>query len=229
MINKNIINVLALGFLVLQGCGNNNQPNNMEIVKPDTIVTTKSNSGYIAKVSNKSGGSFTINISARSFSAKANTDGTAAKTEANIHHYLVYLLKNSTTTAYPSGGNPLGDAIGTPFFINKTVATQTVTFTGLPASFPDAYYVAVKAQDSSNNELVKPNNGGAAWSSTSLNQPIGVTSGAGAVVQTNLTVTAGTLPISLNLLDGVGAKVETSVTINNGSAPTNASVGAEMF
>src|SRR5690606_20440087 len=66
------------------------------------------------------------------FTTKANTDGSLAKTPTDIHHYLVYLVRNASTTGFPAGGNPLANVVAGPFTVSRSPrATELIKFEGL--------------------------------------------------------------------------------------------------
>ncbi|RYY00613.1 hypothetical protein EON78_00660 [bacterium] len=149
------------------------------------------------------------------FSTKANSNGTPAKTSANISKYIVYLI--SKTGNYNSGGDPLADIVpGTSPTALTSGGLNNVRFSGAPYS-AKTYYVAIKAQDSSGNDLIKPNNDGTPWTGTSENQAVAVST-TGATVDSSLVVSpTASLTINPKLIDGVGAKIEAGITVTNGS------------
>jgi len=81
------------------------------------------------------------------------------------------------------------------------------------------YYVGVMAFDATNTPLIKANNGGTAWTGTTLATPnFALSTNSLHIDQTTLAVTPanGVLTVTPNLLDAVGAQLDTSVTSNNG-------------
>ncbi|RZK21791.1 MAG: hypothetical protein EOO43_10405, partial [Flavobacterium sp.] len=158
------------------------------------------------------------------FSTKANTNGTPAKTAANIDHYVVYLIKDTTATGtYPLNGDPLNasNIVAGPFTISNDGAVL-VKFTGVNYLETGAYYVAVRAQDNSNNDLIRANNGSAtAWTGTTAgatyNSKVAVSSGNGVTVNNSYVVSTNTLSVTVNLPDATGARIDTNITTNNGT------------
>ena len=226
----NLIKSLAsiMTVAVLAGCSSN--PVNVEIIKlKEQGLIFENSKVYVAQISENPGASFSVNISANSFQTKANTSGTPAKTVDNIARYKVYLLKKPTAGAYASTDDPFSHKVNaTAFTINKTGTTQTITFAGVPATTgSESYHVAVLAEDSSNANLVKPNNGGTAWAGTSAGMNMSVDSTTGVTVSASLVPNPTTnIPVNLNLLDGTGAGISADVTTTPGNGPTNSTITA---
>jgi hypothetical protein len=187
---------------------------------------------YIADVGHgQKGASFSIEIqlpvSNSGFKTAAGSNGKAAKTAADIQNYIIYLVKNSDTNSYPLNGDPLGSADLVPnstFTItNSGAATRTVTFTNVPDSNGNGYYVAVRARDVVGNDLIKPNNGSTtlSWTGTTAtaNGQVAVSTGKGVVVTPSLAVTNNTNTLSVvpNLADAIGATLQADVFPVNGS------------
>jgi uncharacterized protein (DUF2147 family) len=174
------------------------------------------------------GASFSIEIkfseSSPAFKTAANANGTPAKTTADIQSYVVYLVKNDNTASYPLNGDPLGaaDLVAGPFTItNSGAASRTVTFANVNTSGSNAYYAAVRAKDSGNNDLIKINNGSPTpWTgaTAAANGQVAVSTGAGIIVDASLVVNTPT-PLSVvpKLLDAVGAIIQTDVAPSSGS------------
>lgn len=216
--------------MTLLGCSNNIASNS---VAKNEINVSKSNDSeavYIAKVTENQGASisFKINSPVSGFNTKAitNTNGTPAKTASDVHHYLVYLIKDSGTGAY-AGTDPLNSSNivgGSSFNITNSGATsKTVRFTNIP-TVTGAYYVAVRAQDSANNDLIKVNNGsGTAWTGTTAGTPfngqVAVSSGNGVTVDSSYIVSTNSPNVSINLLDAVGATINSTLTPASGGTP----------
>jgi len=161
------------------------------------------------------------------FSTKANTNGTPAKTSANIDHYVVYLIKDNSTTSYPLAGDPLNVAniVAGPFTIaNSGASSRIVKFTNIQPLATGAYYVAVKAQDTSNVDIIKVNNGsGTAWTGTTSTTHAGkvaVSTGAGVTVSSTYVVSTNTPVVNPNLLDAVGARIDANISSNSGLSDT---------
>lgn len=207
---------LIITLAVLAGCSSN-PVNNTEIVKPSSNEKT-----YIAKVSEKSGATFSINIGSNSFQTKS-TNGTPAKTVTDIANYKVHLLKKTTTGAYVSGDSPFDDKVNTTAFTIPRVGTsQTITFSNVqPTSGNESYHVMVFATDSGSTDLIKQNNGTIVWGGTSANMRMAVDTTAGVTVTTGLVVSPSTnIPVTLNLNDGIGASIGSDVTVTSGNVPT---------
>lgn len=190
------------------------------------------------KISDKQGATISFNISTSSssisqerglggeFSTKANANGIPAKNSANIDHYIVYLIKNTGTGAY-AGTDPLNSSniVAGPFTIsNAGVANKTVRFANVQP-VTGAYYVAVRAQDNTNADLIKINNGSAtAWTGTTAATPfngrVGVSTGNGVTVSNSYEVSSSSPDVSLNLLNAVGARIDANIIPNSGVADT---------
>ncbi|MFN4152594.1 MAG: hypothetical protein ACK4IX_16755, partial [Candidatus Sericytochromatia bacterium] len=167
--------------------------------------------------------SFIINNSVKNFNSKANTDGYDFKTSSDISNYLVYLIKNSNTTSYPSGGDPFNDIVGGPILIsNAGASTKQIRFSNIPSSGGMAYYIAVRALNSSNIDIVKDNNGNLTpWTGITkkTNPKIAVSSGSGIIVDNNYAVNStDPLSVTLNLVDQKYASINGEFNIRNGSA-----------
>ena len=188
----------------------------------------------IFKISNDNFGeiNFKINLnspifekkdSVNNFSIKNNTNGGAlAKTNTDVTNFLVYLIKNASTTGYPAGGDPLNttDLVSGPFTVANTSDTS-IKFTGVKPLDSGAYYVAVRAVDNVPNDLIKVNNGsGTAWGTTTAGAPyngkVAVSSGAGITVNSSTYAvnTINSLNVPVNLIDGIGAGITVQTTIN---------------
>jgi hypothetical protein len=193
-----------------------------------SVVRTSGNT-YIADVGNgKKGAGFSIEIkvpeSGSGFRTTANnTNGVPAKTANDIQTFMVYLIQNSSTTGYPPGGDPLGtsDMVSGPYILAPGGTTTTVSFANVLNSNGKAYYVAIRALDNNNTELIKANNGSTtAWTgkTAALNGHVAVSTGAGITV-TSLVVSSNTaLLVTPNLLDSVGATIQTNINPNSGSS-----------
>lgn len=218
---------VIMTMAVLAGCSSN--PVNVEIVKlKEQGLISENSKVYVAQVSEKPGATFSVNIDSNSFKTKS-TNGTPAKTVTDIVRYKVYLLKKTTAGAYTSTDDPFANKVNaTAFSINKTGTTQTITFAGVPSTTaPENYHVAVFAEDSTNANIVKPNNGGTAWAGTSAGLNMAVDSTTGVTVSAALVPSPTTnIPVNLNLLDGIGAGISADLTTTPGTGPSNSTVSA---
>ncbi|MFN4152173.1 MAG: hypothetical protein ACK4IX_14625, partial [Candidatus Sericytochromatia bacterium] len=152
------------------------------------VIKADFSGNYVAPVSNKNGADiyFKIEPDKNTFTTKVNQNGSLAKLLTDVDHYLVYLIKNDSTSFYPSGGDPFADKVVGPFSISAAgLASKTVRFTNVPDSLGKAYYVAIRVQDASNNDLLKDNNGLVTpWGTTTqgITSKIAVSSGQGVTV-----------------------------------------------
>ena len=233
------LTLLSVSLLLLSACSNNvatvnkdslssQEQVNIVQLKKSGVISKDAKEVFIADIGNKEGASFSVNIDSSSgFNTKASTDGTVAKTSADIKSLNVYLIKHSDLDAtYPNNGDPLNEVVAGPFALNRTGAgPYTVTFTNVGASPAGTkYYVAVRAYDAIGgigNELIKANNGrtgaGNLWTGTTAATNKISVSTTGVAVGSDLKVTPTTaLPIAINLLDAAGASIEASVTPTSG-------------
>jgi sugar lactone lactonase YvrE len=183
---------------------------------------------YTIPVSNRNGANiyFKIEPEKSNLSIKSNQDGIFAKSNTDVDHYLVYLIKNANTSNYPSGGDPLADKVVGPFSISASgVSTKTVKFTNVPDSFGEAYYVAIRVKDSADNDLLKDNNDLLTpWGSITqgITPKVAVSSGQGVTVNSIFEINNTTsLSAFLRLMSAVGAKIEGQILNNNGVSTTN--------
>lgn len=191
----------------------------------DIINYNLSNNIESIKLSQQKGAeiSFIIKSSKNTFNSKANADGYDFKKSSDIENYLVYLIKNSSTTGYPSGGDPFNDIAGGPILIpNLGASTKQIRFSNIPISDGNAYYIAVRALGASNTDIVKDNNGSLTpWTGITkkTNPRIAVSSGNGVIVDSNYHVNStDPLIVTLNLLDQNYASLKAEFNIRNGSA-----------
>ena len=163
----------------------------------------------VISVSNKKGASFSFVINEKSFGTKATANSVnPPKINANISYYKVYLLKNATSP-YLANSDPVTDSVYGPFTISKTGVSQTVTFNNVIDSAGGFYFAGVRAYDTSNNEIIKPNT---AWTGAgSLLNRIAVSSIGLTVSALNVVSTTTPLSVTLNLDDGLGARIDTSI------------------
>lgn len=162
-----------------------------------------------------SGATISFNIKLNnSFSVKANEDGQAPKSASDISKYIVYLLKHSSSSGYPSSGDPLDTPFEGPFTINKTSDTQTIRFVNVVDSGTDYYYIAIQALDSLDNNIIKRNTNWGLVTQAGANGRVAVSSGGGVGVDSSYQITTGlsNLSISPQLEDKVGATLRTNVT-----------------
>lgn len=211
----------ALLLLFLSGCNINSPLVNFNANSQNKIID-------IGKGQKGGNISFKINFAnGKSFSTKATTTFSGDKVElvADIDHFIIYLIKNTSANPYPFDGDPVGDAVFTDTVINK--ATRQVTFTNVPGSGAGKYYyVAVRAIDADGDDMIKVNNVTAAWTGTTATVPPGgrvaVSTGGGVnVADSTYAVsgnTAADLPVNINLDDAVGASIGSTLTIFDGSS-----------
>jgi len=228
-LNKKMMSGLIVSFAVM-GCSTNVAPSSVNEIRINQSKLVEPETVYVAEVSENKGASLTFRIDTPNsgFATKANINGTVAKVAANVATYQVYLVKSTTTTAYPLNGDPIGatDRVAGPFaIVNSGAASKLVRFTNVPISTPSAYYVAIRAQDSGSVDIIKTNNGSAtAWTGTTAGAPangkVAISTGAGIIVDNAYAVNSTTaLAVSVNLLDAVGAEIEANVTPNAGGTP----------
>lgn len=157
--------------------------------------------------------SFNINLLGN-FNTKANEDGIAPKLASDITKYIVYVLKHTLSSGYPSNGDPLDTPFAGPFTINKTSDSQTVNIVNLTDSGSDSYYIAIRALDSSDNDIIKQNINWGLQTQASADGRVTVSSGNGVQVNSSYKITTGysNLSISPQLEDKVGAKVRADVS-----------------
>lgn len=178
------------------------------------------------------GASFNVNVVfSDNFTTKAvvTADGKVAKVVSDISKYKVYLLLNSSTSAYPSSGDPLkpssssGDMVAGPFDITKSGASQTIKFDNVPISTPNAYYVAVRALDSSDNDILKRNTSWGTTTDTVAQKRVSVSNGAGIVVDSDFKVSSTTnLVVEPQLDDATGATIGADITPSPGTTTIGA-------
>jgi hypothetical protein len=189
---------------------------------------------YIVDVGKgKKGAAFSVEIKLPAgdagFRTAANSSG-SANAIADIQTYEVWLLKNDNTSSYPLNGDPLGDRVSPSFLLSPGISNGTiVAFINVPSSGTGAYYAAVKLKDSSNSDLIKPNNGSStAWTGTTAATPaVAVSSGAGIRVFESLAVSSTfSLPVVPNLLDAVGAVLQADIAPNPGTSAPAPSLSA---
>lgn len=202
--------ILTIATLVLSSCSNNI---NLPTYNNDTTINLN--------ISDSKGASIPFKISLNKFSIKDNANGIPTSFEA-VDHYLIYLIKNDSTTSYPLNGDPIGtDRVSGPFVLNaKGSSSRNFILNNVLPLSTGAYYIAIRVQDSNNQDLIKDNNGSVtAWTgSTSSVKGVAVSSGAGIQINSELVVSS-TTPLSLtaNLKDGQGAKIESNINPAHGS------------
>lgn len=151
-------------------------------------------------------------------SVKATTNGVKAKTSSDINHFIIYLIKNSSTTGFPADGNPLdpNNVVMTKDNVSKNITG--VRFTGVPTLTTGAYYVAVRALSDvqGTNDLIKSYNGatGTTWTG---NNKVAISSGAGITLGSNYVVSQTPLTVTLKLADSLGAEITGLATITTAS------------
>lgn len=158
---------------------------------------------------------FQVRIQAPSpFQLSANLSGKPAAVAGDIDHFRLYLIESVTS---PQG--ELTPAYG-PFEIAATLtgAEQVVTFQHLPPA-QSAYYVAVQARNSSDQNLTAANTG---WRIGQESVALSTQGGDGAgqvTVHADYTVSS-TLPleVALPLRAAEGAQLDIPVTVVDGSS-----------
>jgi hypothetical protein len=209
-------------------------PDSNEVIrlKNSGLIPQEARRVFIADVGKgKKGASFSVKIkfpeSPPAFRTTANSNGSFAKTFADVQTYIVYLVQNASLSSYPPGGDPLGaDFVSGPFTVtNAGGQLVTILITNVDSSLTstssNAYYVAVLAKDNQNNDLIKPNNGSStAWTGTTAATPaVAVSTGAGVTVDASLQLSSvAGLSVTPNLLDISGATLRTDLIPNSGNA-----------
>jgi hypothetical protein len=223
---KKILTGLVLSSFAVVSC------NSMVNVTTGNVLSEKVKPVTFDLGKGMKGSSFSVNIkfNRNNFSVKDNTNGTLPKTAADVNKYLVYLVKNTSTTGYPTtGSDPLGstDYVAGPFeVLNSGAASKLFTFNNVASAGSSAYYAAVRAQDSAGDDIIKANTN---WgsSTTAVTNRLAVSSGEGIVVDSDLQVSSTTaLSVSPQLEDGTGAGIETVITPNKGSAILPSTTGS---
>jgi hypothetical protein len=231
----------ALVGMCLVSCNFNQSPpaafSNDKLINKNNIILPASNNAYTFDVGNgKKGTTFSTEIkfaeSSAEFKTAANSNGTLAKSLADIQSYDIYLISNAKTDGYPSNGDPLGsaDRVSGPFTVTKGGSPSiTVYFSNVISSGTKAYYVAVRLKDSLGSDLIKANNGsGTAWTGTTANTvanggangQVAVSSGNGIVVDPSSLVVSSTpaLTVVPKLLDATGAIIQADIIPSPGSS-----------
>ncbi|MFN8576529.1 MAG: hypothetical protein U0354_06705 [Candidatus Sericytochromatia bacterium] len=230
---KNSIKYLGL-FLLTFGfsCSTNNpivlndsnSSVNINKLKESGIIDKNAKEAFIADIGVKGGASFSVDIDLKEgkFQTKSS-NGSVAKTSADIQSLAVYLVRNSAST-YPLNGDPIGtDRVAGPFILNRNGAgPYTVTFTNVGSSSGSYYFSAVRAfsgTSGTGTELIKINNGNAtAWTGTTASTNRVAVSSSGVSVNSSLVVSTTTsLPVTINLEDAIGAIIDANVAPNSGS------------
>jgi sugar lactone lactonase YvrE len=207
--NKKYKISLLIASILLFGC----DFNKIQYIEDSNIYNIKASSKKGAELS------FKISLKQNSFNLKANQIGTTGKFISDIDHYLIYLIKNSNTSNYPSGGDPIGDSILGPISVPASNSEQ-IKITGLNDSLGQAYYIAARAQDSSGNDLIKNNNGDSTpWSGDTASTTLKIAvSDFGVVVDNSLAVSPkNNLLVTINLTDEIGNSLGVNTSVNNGS------------
>ena len=196
---------LLLSLAVI-GCST---PNNLSTNISDQNIS-------IFKVSDNHSGeiNFKINVAENTgMSIKATKSGSKAKTSSNIDHFVVYLIKNTSTTGFPVNVDPL-DSNNIVMNKDVTKSISGVRFTGVPALTTGAYYVAVRAVSDlqGTNDLIKAYNGatGTTWTG---NNKVAISNGAGITLGSDYVISQNSLAVTVNLADGVGAQITGQATI----------------
>jgi hypothetical protein len=215
MIKKNSV-FIGMSFLLLSttsiSCSSGS---------PNTPVSPASlSSGKVIDIGKGHRGaniSFKINIAAKNnFRVKDSSSGNPAHSSGQIDHFVVYLITDSNSGGFNSTGDPVGSASG----FNIASGTTTITFSNVPGSGGNYYYVSARAVDEGGNDLLEKN---ANWSGTAQSTYAGrvaVSSGSGVQVDSDYQITAGPttdLPVDLNLEDAVGATIGSSLNVNEGN------------
>jgi sugar lactone lactonase YvrE len=169
---------------------------------------------------NTRGATLSVNISNQEgFSVKANQSGKVQKTTGDIHHYLIYLIKDASNTGYPPGGDPLANIVsnGGPYTVNNFgTASRSINFINVGSSGSDYYFVAVRAQDAANNDLIEPGNkSGTNWAGTV--QGIAVSTTGVKVDTANQALPTPNLTVNPQLYSNAGATLLGDITINPGN------------
>ncbi len=199
---------------------------NIEVVElQKSGVIPQSNKVFIANMNEQKGANVVVNFNfSDGFKTKANASGTAAKTGTDISKVDVYLVKLTSAT----NTDPLAAANimpGCPVNLTRTGNAFSVLFKNVQGQAAGTnYYVAIRAFDAGNNDLIKINNAGTAWTGTTATTGAGrvaLSNGVG-VDATTLAVSSTTaLSLTANLLDAVGAQIDTNVTANSGNTLVN--------
>ncbi len=229
---KNNLKIALSLFTLVSLISCSNSPSNISI--KDIYSNQIKEDVFIVKVSEKQGASISFNINnsnlrnfGDNFSIKDNVSGTVAKKSTDIDHYLAYLIKNTSTTGYPSGGDPLGtmDLVSGPFTIPNSgkPTTKTIKFSNIPSLTTGAYYVVMRAQDVNNNDLIQDNNGSlTSWGSTTIltTKKIAVSESSGVTVDSNYIISTNTPVVNINLSNAIGVSIDASISTNKGNLDT---------
>lgn len=202
-------------------------------LKESNIITTAKET-LIDVGKGQKGTSFSVNLKFadnNNFTTKANGNGQAQKTIADVDHYIVYLVSNAASP-YPSTGDPLGaDKVAGPFTISKSGASQTITFINVVDSLTKYYYVAVRCQQVApgNEDIVKRNTN---WGATTQllangNGRVAITNTGGDANQGGVKVDSSfvvsstvNLDVKPALEDTTGATLQATITPTNGFVPS---------
>jgi hypothetical protein len=193
-------------------------------LKQSGVIDKNAKEVFIADIGVKGGASFSVDIDLKEgqFQTKSS-NGSVAKTSADIQSLAVYLVRNLAST-YPLNGDPIGnDRVAGPFILNRNGSgPYSVTFTNVGTSSGSYYFSAVRAfsgTSGTGTELIKANNGNAtAWTgTTALTNRLAVSS-SGVSVNSSLAVSTTTsLPVTINLEDAIGAIIDANIAPNSGS------------
>jgi hypothetical protein len=227
----------ALTSMCLVSCSFSQSPPGLSpdkiISKSNVVIQPDKNTIILDAGNGKKGAGFSLVInfpeSSPGFKTAANSNGSIAKSFADIQSYQVYLVQNSSLNGYPPGGDPLGnsDLVSGPFTVtNGGSPLINLYFSNVASSGSNAYYVAVRAMDSGGNDLIMVNNGSAtAWtgSTAAANGQVAVSAGAGITVNSALVVST-TTPLSVvpRLLNATGASLQAQIVPSPGFTPASA-------
>jgi sugar lactone lactonase YvrE len=198
----------------------------------DTLIVSNdsnfsSDKSFIDVGHGKKGATLSFKVEPKSFSIKAS--GNPAKKITDILKYQVYLIKHSSSSGYPSTGDPLSSPFAGPFDITRVGSSQTITFINVIPSGTDTYYVALRAKDSSGNDLIKKNTD---WGSTTQSTADGrlVVSSTGINVDVDYKVSDYTnLSLTPNLEDGFGAVIDANINNKTGALVGNLSTSENLY
>ena len=183
-----------------------------------TVLENNNKKSFTIDMGYKTGKNISVSMDFSTFKTKANANGSAPKTTADLSTAQVYLL--SLPTNY-TGTDPIGSGTvsGSPITLSSITGSFNVVFNniqGLPSG--KAYYIGIKLKDSIGNELIQLNNGGTAWTGTTATTPnFALSSNSVYVSDINNSVsTTYPLLLTARLSNTTGAKIEIVVSTTNG-------------
>jgi len=163
----------------------------------------------------------------KGFTTKDSTDGQMLKTVDDIYEYIVYLIKNNSSDAYPLTGDPILDSITSEGF-NVRKNSNEIVLSNVPTSDEQYYYIAVRAIDNNGKDLIKSNPSWTGKAASLFKGKIAVSS-SGVKVDSAYKIIAGpsTIQVTINLDDASGNSLQANITPKDGKNNLPMTVSSE--